>query len=86
MEYRVLAARAEGVDSLTKNDPDLEEAFLLQFSQITWRGSQKLVLQSCFLGPSRSGGRVRISILEPNLAPCPVWSVCPDGAATFRQV
>lgn len=59
---------------------------MLQFSQIAWRGSQKLVLQSSFLGPSRSGGGVRISILEPNPAPCPVWSAYPDGAATFRQV
>lgn len=47
---------------------------MLQFSKIAWRGSQKLVLQSCFLGLSRSGGGVRISIVEPNPAPCPVWS------------
>lgn len=59
---------------------------MLQFSKIAWRGSQKLVLQSCFLGLSRSGGGVRISIVEPNPAPCPVWSACPDRAATFRQV
>lgn len=85
MEYQVLAARAEGVDSLTWNDPALEEAFVLQFSKIARRGSQKLVLQSCFLGLSRSGGGARISIVEPNPAPCPVWSACPDRAATFRQ-
>lgn len=60
---------------------------MLQFSQIAWRGSQRLVPQSCSLGLSRSGSGVRISLPGPNLAPCPVWALLTQmgGAATFRQ-